>query len=101
MCRPLIASTIFDLWFVRVFHPGCGERTRGAGRWFTVYLMVEAEWPACAGFQVMLRHLRQRKRLFACACCRRAPYLMEEGKGKMLQFLASRVHVFKDDDAET
>ncbi len=43
--------------------------------------MIESEWLACSDPQPMLRHLgckagERKRRLFACACCRRAWHLL-------------------------
>jgi hypothetical protein len=45
--------------------------------------MIESEWLACGDPQPMLRHLgckagERKRRLFACACCRRAWHLLAD-----------------------
>jgi hypothetical protein len=45
--------------------------------------MIESEWLACSDPQPMLRHLgckagERKRRLFACACCRRAWHLLAD-----------------------
>src|SRR5713101_1540268 len=47
--------------------------------------MIESEWLACSDPQPMLRHLgckadERKRRLFACACCRRAWHLLADSR---------------------
>src|SRR5690242_2301147 len=63
--------------------------------------MTEAEWLACVDPEPVLAFLRSKAtdrklRLFACACCRRAPVLLSDQRSRAAIETAER---FADDSA--